>query len=93
MSLEFEWDSGKAHSNLSKHGISFEEATTAFGDPLSMTISDPLHSQYEQRFVLLGQSHTGKLVVVVYTEASYSIRIISARNATARERKAYEENG
>jgi uncharacterized DUF497 family protein len=92
MGLAFEWDSNKARSNLAKHGVSFDEATTAFGDPLSITISDPLHSQFEERFVLIGYSLRNRLLVVVHAERGGCIRIISARTATGRERLGYEEN-
>jgi uncharacterized DUF497 family protein len=66
--VEFEWDPEKAVENERKHGVSFDEAATAFGDPLSLTISDPDHSDDEERFVLLGESYAGRLVVVVHTE-------------------------
>lgn len=92
MGLFFEWDSSKARSNVKTHGISFDEASTAFFDPLSRTIQDPLHSEYEERFVLIGQSMKGKLLVVVHTERRNRIRIISARLATKKERFTYEEN-
>jgi uncharacterized DUF497 family protein len=89
--LTFEWDANKAGSNLAKHRVSFEEAATVFGDPLSMTIFDPAHSQTEDRFIILGRSHLDKLLVVVHTERGDNIRIISARRASRRERKQYEE--
>jgi len=91
MALSFEWDLNKAKANLAKHGVSFEEASTVFSDPLSLTIPDPAHSQLEDRFVILGHSCKGKLLVVVHTERGDNIRIISARRATRRERNAYEE--
>jgi uncharacterized DUF497 family protein len=91
MGLTFEWDSDKAAQNLKKHGVSFEEASTVFADPLSLTIPDPLHSEVEDRFVMNGLSHRGRQLVVVYTERGERIRIISARAATPRERKIYEE--
>jgi uncharacterized DUF497 family protein len=91
MSLQFEWDEDKARKNLKKHGISFEEARSVFGDPLALTIPDPLHSEGEDRFVTLGESHRRRLLVVVFTERGDKIRIISARAATRRERKDYEE--
>ena len=90
--LTFEWNAAKAASNLAKHGVSFEEAATVFGDPLSVTIFDPAHSQSEERFIILGRSHLDKLLVVVHTERGDNIRIISARHASRRERKCYEEN-
>ena len=91
MALTFEWDGDKAKSNSVKHGISFEEASTVFGDPRSLTIPDPIHSAAENRFVITGTSHRGKLLVVVHTERGDNIRIISARPASRRERRTYEE--
>jgi uncharacterized DUF497 family protein len=92
MPLRFSWDSRKAASNLRKHGVSFEEAVTAFGDPLSLTIPDPLHSESEDRFVLLGLSGNSRLLVVVHAERDDDdIRIISARLASRRERIQYEK--
>ncbi|MHC9543774.1 MAG: BrnT family toxin [Vulcanimicrobiota bacterium] len=88
----FEWDPMKARMNLEKHGISFDEASTAFQDLLSLTIPDPLHSEGEERFVLLGYSHLDRLLVVVHTEQQDRIRIISARRATRKEALSYEEN-
>jgi len=90
--LEFEWDPQKAAANLAKHKVSFEEAATVFGDPLSLTIPDPAHSQVEDRSIVLGQSHHRKLLVVVHTARGDNIRIISARRASRRERKSYEES-
>lgn len=89
--MEFEWDVAKAETNEQRHGVSFDEAATAFGDPLSITIPDPDHSDDEERFVLLGETYQGRLVVVVHTERSERIRLISARLATRRERRSYEE--
>jgi len=91
MSLAFEWDEKKARTNLKKHGVSFEEAATVFGDPLSLTIGDPVHSEEEDRFVTLGESDRGRLLVVVSTDRGEKIGIISARVATRRERTDYEE--
>jgi uncharacterized protein len=91
MALEFEWDLAKAELNLKEHGISFDEATTVFRDTLSITISDPDHSDYEDRFIDIGMSHRMQLLVVSYTERKNKIRIISARRATRAERKNYEE--
>ena len=88
--MKFEWDLEKARLNRAKHDVSFEEAATAFGDPLSVTISDPDHADEEDRFILLGQTHAGRLVVVVLTDRGDKVRIISARLATRRERRAYE---
>ena len=91
MPLNFEWDEKKAKTNAVKHGVRFEDAATVFADPLSLTIPDPAHSQAEERFIILGESHTGKLLVVVHTARSDNLRIISARRASRRERKNYEE--
>ena len=91
MTLRFAWDARKAQANLRKHGVSFAEAATAFGDPLSLTVPDPDHSADEARFVLIGQSVRQHLVVVAHVERDATIRIISARPATGRERKTYEE--
>jgi uncharacterized DUF497 family protein len=90
--LRFLWDRDKAATNLRKHGVAFDEAATAFGDPLSITIPDPEHSVGEQRWLLLGQSAAGRLLVVAHTEHRDEIRIISARPATRRERQDYEED-
>ena len=91
MALGFEWDRAKAELNLTEHGVSFEEATTVFRDPLSITISDPDHSDAEDRFIDIGMSHRMQLLVVSYTERQDKIRIISARRSTRAERKNYEE--
>ncbi len=91
MGLIFEWDDKKAKQNRKNHAVSFEEAVTVFGDPLSLTIEDPLHSTEEERFVIMGQSVGGRTLVVVHTEHGDRVRIISARAATPRERKNYEE--
>ena len=90
MALSFEWNETKASSSFKKHGVSFEEATTVFGDTLSFTISDPLHSVEEDRFIIIGHSYRNRLVVVVHTERGDKIRIISARLATKGERNFYE---
>ena len=90
--LLFEWDPNKATENLETHGVSFDEASTAFRDTLSLTTYDPLHSEEEDRFVLIGNSHRSRLLVVVHTERDDFIRLISARKATKKERKQYEEN-
>jgi uncharacterized DUF497 family protein len=92
MYLLFEWNRRKARDNVVKHGVTFDEATTVFEDWLSITIVDPLHSDEEERFVLIGHSHRNRLLVVVHTERGDRIRIISARRATAKERRSYEEN-
>lgn len=92
MALQFEWDPKKAISNRQKHGVSFEEASTVFEDWFSSTIADPLHSADEQRLVTIGHSTRGKLLVVVHTQRDLRIRLISARHATKRERRLYEED-
>ena len=91
MGLTFEWDANKAAANTSKHGVSFEEAATAFGDALSITVADPDHSIDESRFVLIGRTVRDQTVVVAHTERGDNIRIISARLATRRESKDYEQ--
>jgi uncharacterized protein len=91
MALEFEWDPVKAELNLKEHRVSFDEATTVFRDTLSITISDPDHSDSEDRFIDIGMSHRMQMLVVSYTERKDKIRIISARRATKAERKNYEE--
>ena len=89
--MRFEWDRLKDEENRAKHGVSFEEASTVFADPLTATIPDPDHSQTEMRFLTMGLSSTGRLVVVSHTEEEDDLfRIISAREATSHERKAYE---
>ena len=92
MGLVFTWDSRKATMNLGKHKIAFEEATAVFGDPFSLTIPDPVHSGTEERWVSMGMSNRKRVLVVVHTEQAGNIRIISARIATAAERKFYEES-
>jgi uncharacterized DUF497 family protein len=89
--LTFEWDSRKARSNVAKHGVSFEAATTIFGDRLSLTIPDPDHSIAERRWITMGRGYRGKLLVVVHTERGDNIRLISARRANRREQKSYEQ--
>ena len=89
--LAFEWDPRKAALNLAKHKVSFDEAVTAFGDPLGQIIDDPRHSADEERFVLLGRSDRRRLLVVMFTEHGEAIRLISARRATPRERRRHEE--
>lgn len=92
MGILFEWDEEKSQINLKKHGVTFEEASSVFASPLSLTIADPLHSDEEDRFVTLGESNSGQLLVVVSTDRGEQVRIISARVATRRERKNYEED-
>jgi uncharacterized protein len=89
--MRFEWDPKKADANLRKHGVSFEEATTALRDDLALTGHDPDHSLDEDRFVTFGVSAQGRLLVVAHTERRSVIRIISARPATKSERNIYEE--
>lgn len=89
--MKFEWDPDKAAGNLRKHGISFEEAATVFGDPFSAVISDPDHSAQEDRHLLIGTSAQLRLLIVSFAERDDRIRIISARELTRPERKAYEE--
>jgi uncharacterized DUF497 family protein len=89
--LRFEWDPLKAARNLAKHGVSFEEAATVFGDPLGRIESDPRHSVDEKRSVLLGVSERGRLLAVMFADRGEGVRLISARPATPRERRDYEE--
>lgn len=86
----FEWDEKKARSNIKKHGISFDEGITVFLDHFSITIPDPDHSIEEQRYIDIGISDKGRILVVVYTERNSNIRIISCRKATSSERNFYE---
>ena len=88
--MHFEWDSAKAGKNLKKHGIAFAEAATVLGDPLSETFPDPDHSLGEVRYVTVGWSAVGRLLVIGHTDRGDSIRIITARQATPHERKYYE---
>ncbi|WP_034934828.1 BrnT family toxin [Gloeocapsa sp. PCC 73106] len=89
--MQFEWNNEKAASNLAKHGVSFEEAKTVFDDPLYVDFYDPDHSEDEERYLIVGQSNRGRLLIVSYTERRDSIRLISAREVTRTEREAYEE--
>ena len=89
--MRFEWNALKAARNLRKHGVSFDEASSVFFDPLSATGDDPDHSLEERRFVTFGVSSSGRLLVVTHTEQYDAIRIITARMATRTERKLYEE--
>jgi len=92
MDADFEWDAPKAAENRRKHGVSFEDAVTAFADPLGVTVTDPDHSSpAERRYILIGRSARGRLLVVSHAERGTAIRIISARPATRREREQYEE--
>ncbi len=89
--MQFEWDLKKASVNLAKHKVSFEEAASVFGDPLGLIVADPRHSIEEERLVLLGISNELRLLAVMFVEQGKAIRIISARLATRRERRDYEE--
>ena len=89
--MEFEWDDAKAASNEQKHGVSFHEAMTVFGDPLSLTGYDPDHSDDEDRYLTMGQSAEGRLLVISHTDRGDTIRIISARAESRHERKDYED--
>jgi uncharacterized protein len=89
--VNFEWDSAKAERNRRKHGVSFPEAATVLGDPLSVTYPDPDHSKAEQRFITIGMARTGRVLIVAHTDRGENIRIISARQTTRREREHYEE--
>ena len=91
MGLQFTWDQKKAAANVRKHRVPFEEAATAFADPESLTIADPDHSQSEERFILIGLSGQGRILVVAHTERGDTIRLITARLATRSEQRAYEE--
>lgn len=88
--MKFTWNPAKADANRKKHGVDFDEAATVFGDPLAGTFPDADHSMGETRMITVGVSCAGRLLVVAHTEGSEEIRIISARLATAHERKAYE---
>jgi uncharacterized DUF497 family protein len=88
----FEWDKNKAAQNLVKHGVSFEEALTVFGDPLSDTFNDPDHSIDALRFIIIGRSEKGRILIVAHTDKEDTIRIISAREPTRGERVFYEES-
>ncbi len=89
--MEFVWDQNKAIANLSKHEVSFDEATTVFDDPLYVDFFDPDHSYDENRYIIIGLSLNNRLLIVAYVERDDTIRLISAREATRRERKNYEE--
>jgi uncharacterized protein len=92
MDMQVEWDLEKAAANLRKHGVSFEEAATILGDPLSVTLPDPDHSQQEQRYLLLGRASSGRLLIVSHSEEAQRVRIISARAMTPKERRSYERS-
>lgn len=89
--MHLEWDEEKAAANLEKHGVSFEEAATIFGDPLYIDFYDPDHSVEEHRYLIIGTSTGGRLLITSYTEREGAVRLISAREVTSSERVAYEE--
>jgi uncharacterized DUF497 family protein len=87
----FDWHLEKAAANLRKHGVSFHEAAAVFGDPLSTTFPDPDHSIRERRYITMGMSAAGRVLVIAHADEGETVRIISARRATRRERRFYEE--
>lgn len=89
--MDFEWDEEKASANLAKHEVSFAEAQTVFDDPLYVDFYDPDHSFDEHRYIIIGQSQQGRLLLVSYTERGDTLRLISSRKVTPEERKIYEE--
>ena len=91
MAMEFEWDPEKDQRNQDKHGVSFDEASTAFGDPFAWTIDDPDHSWEEHRFLTTGYSNSQRLIIVAHADRDERVRIINAREVTAAERRVYEE--
>ena len=91
MGLQFEWDLNKASSNQRKHKITFEEAVTVFADTLGVTVADPDHSVNEERYITVGLSQRRRLLIIAHTERGGRIRIISARELTATEKRAYEQ--
>jgi uncharacterized DUF497 family protein len=89
--MNFEWDTKKAAGNVKRHGVSFKEAAAVFGDPFAFTFNDPDHSLNERRFITIGFSEEGRLLIVAHADRDDAIRIISARETTRAERKLYEE--
>jgi uncharacterized DUF497 family protein len=89
--MQFEWNPDKANSNLKKHGVSFNEASIVFNDPLSMTFPDPDHSYSEERYVIIGLSSANRILIVPHTDQGDRVRIISAREATRNEWRFYED--
>ena len=87
----FLWDDRKAGANEKKHGVTFQEASTVFGDPLAVSFDDPDHSESEERIITFGRSLTGRLLVIAHTGVAETVRLISARMMTNTERKIYEE--
>jgi len=90
--MEFEWDPNKATSNLAKHNVSFQEASTVFSDSLSLTFPDPDRPRDESRYITIGESVQGQLLIISHTDRGQRIRIISARKVTRRERRIYEND-
>jgi uncharacterized protein len=90
--VDFEWDEAKAEANFEKHGVSFTDASTVFGDPLYVDFYDPDHSSEENRYLIIGTSEAGRKLIVSYTERKDVVRLISAREVTPTERKTYEES-
>lgn len=88
--MQFEWDPDKARENAEKHGVSFEDAVSVFGDPLATTVSDPDHSVGEVRYLTTGMTQGGQILIIWHTEREDTLRIIGAREATAAERRIYE---
>lgn len=91
MTFRYEWDLKKSIANLTRHGVSFEEAASAYNDPLAITFPDPDHSVGEERLLTFGLSNTGRLLAIISTERETALRIVSARKATRRERGIYEK--
>jgi len=91
MATRFTWDMQKARRNVSKHGVTFREASTVFLDALSTTFPDSSHSHGEERYVTIGVSEHGNVLVVAHADRDDSVRVISARRATRSERRFYEE--
>lgn len=89
--MEFEWNPDKAVANFKKHGVPFTEAATVFGDPLSITFPDPAHSINESRHITIGLSRNGRLLILAHTDRNKRLRIISAREATRKEKRFYEQ--
>ena len=90
--MTFDWDEAKAAANLARHGVSFDEAKTVFDDPLYVDFYDSDHSAEEHRYIIVGESNQGRLLILSYAERRAAIRLISARELTPAEREAYEEN-
>lgn len=90
--MTFEWDEAKASANLAKHEVDFDEAITVFDDPLYVDFYDPEHSADEHRYIIIGESQQGRLLIVSYTERAAAVRLISAREVTPTERETYEES-